>query len=291
MKKDILMQTAGKQWAAFTLLTLFGFPFLVAAQSWKVEKLAYDLDTAEGPVWDSEGKLYFTEIFANEVHEYTVASGEFLVIRRESGGSNGMAFDSHGRLLMCEMAGKRVTRLEEDGSVSTLWKAGAPGKGGPNDIVVSSLGNIYFTMPKHRCVYRIATDGVVTPFINDVPGINGVMLSRDETTLYVTEYKQRKVQAYPLDEKPGTVGPGRLFAEIETTGTEHGADGMTIDDQDRLYVCCLNGVWIFDAGGDQVGFIALPGERVTNCAFGETEDELFITTQKGLFRASLLEGK
>ncbi len=269
-------------------LYLISVCYVIAAQadSWEIKKLAYDLDTAEGPVWDSEGRLYFTEIFAHQVHEYTPATGEFRVIRSDSGGSNGMAFDEQKRLLMCEMLGKRFVRRENDGSIVPLWQADQSGKGGPNDVVVSTSGNIYFTVPRQKTVYRISEDSKVEPFVINASNINGVMLSRDETTLYVTEYKDRKVRAFPIDEKNGTVGTGSLFAEIQTKGTEHGADGMTIDDQDQLYVCCLGGVWIFNTNGDQVGFIPLPGEKVTNCAFGgEDLTTLYITTQQGLFSA------
>ena len=256
------------------------------ANNWKVKQLAYDLETAEGPVWDTDGKLYFTEIFANQVHEYTVETGAFSVIRRDSGGSNGMAFDSRKRLVMCEMLGKRIIRRELDGTIVPLWQADHEGKGGPNDVVVSSSGNTYFTMPRHKCVYRITEDGKVVVFISDIAGINGVMLSLDEKTLFVTEYKNRKIHVFPINEKQGIVGAGNVFAQIHTEGTEHGADGMAIDDQDQLYVACLGGIWIFDTEGQQVGLIALPGEKVTNCAFaGDDFKTLYITTQQGLFCA------
>ena len=273
----------------FALLIVAGNSLAAIADTWKVERLAYNLDTAEGPLWDAAGKLYYTEIFANRVHEYTVASGEFRLVRLDSGGANGMAFDAAQRILMCEMLGKRVSRLEPDGTVATLWEAEHSGKGGPNDIVVSASGNIYFTMPRHSCIYRITPDGSVAPFVSDLAGVNGVMLSQDESTLYATEYKQRKVHAFPLNERTGTIGARRLFAQIQTEGTEHGADGMAVDDEDRLYVACLGGVWIYDPQGQQVGFIPLPGESVTNCAFGDTSNRLFITTQKGLFYADRLE--
>lgn len=274
---------------AITVSVLSGFSCATNAGTWTVDRLAYDLDTAEGPVWHPEGKLYFAEIFAERVYEYTPATSEFNVIRRDSGGTNGMAFDLEGRLLMCEMLERRVTRLEKSGTVTILWEAEDSGKGGPNDIVVSSSGNLYFTMPRHRSVYRISPDGEVFPLLTDLPGINGVMLSRDETSLYVTEYKARRVHVFPLDEAKGTVGPGRIFAEIETDGTEHGADGMAADSRDRLYVACLGGVWIFAPDGKQVGFIPLEEERATNCAFGKSDSELFITTQQGLFRAVFSE--
>jgi gluconolactonase len=271
---------------AFVFILGMVYPLAVQSETWKVELLIKNLETAEGPVWDGEGKLCFTEIFANQIHEYTVETGEYRIIRRDSGGANGMAFDSRKRLLMCEMLGRRVTRRELDGTFVTLWQAENPGNGGPNDIAVSSNGNSYFTMPSHKSVYRIAEDGSVTGLIKDLPGINGVILSRDEKLLYVTEYKTRKVHAFPLNDTQGKVGTGSLFTQIHTEGTEHGADGMAIDGQDRLYVACLGGIWIFNRRGQQVGYIPLPDEKVTNCAFqGDDFNKLFITTQSGLFLA------
>ncbi len=124
------------------------------------------------------------------------------------------------------------------------------------------------------------------PFITDLAGINGVMLSKDETVLYVIEYRNRKIHAFGWNDQAGTVGKGKLFSEIQTEGTEHGADGMAIDDQNRLYVCCLGGIWVFNRTGQQANFISLPEEKVTNCAFaGEDYNTLYITTQKSLFLA------
>ena len=267
-------------------LYLLGPALALQADSWVVKELAYDLDTAEGPVWDPEGKLYFTEIFARKVHEYTVETGTFRVIRENSGGANGMAFDSENRLLMCEMLEKRFVRREKDGSIVPLWERGQEDRGGPNDVVVSSRGITYFTMPRQGIVYRMTLDDELTPFITAMPGINGVMLSKDEDRLFVTEYKYRKVHVFPIDDKQGMAGPGQLFAEIQTKGTEHGTDGMAIDNKDQLYVTCLGGIWIFDTQGNQTDFIPLPNEKVTNCAFaGEDFDTLYITTQQGLFVA------
>lgn len=235
-----------RAFALAALLLAFGFQ-IVAADTWSVEKIVYDMETAEGPVWDAEhSQLYFTEIFAHKVHVYDPLSGALRVVRNESGGANGMAFDGQRRLLMCEMLGRRVSRLETDGSITALWEAEEPGKGGPNDITVSSNGNAYFTMPRHATVYRIDPNETAIPFITDLPGINGVLLSQDEQTLFVTEYKGPKVHAFPIEYKRCTVDQGTLFAQIETEGEEHGADGMAMDSRNQLNVTCLGGVWIFD---------------------------------------------
>ena len=117
--------------AITTLIITFGFQ-IAEAETWSLEKIAYDLETPEGPVWDAENnRLFFTEIFAHSVHEYDPANGSLRIIRSESDGANGMAFDSQKRLLMCEMLGRRVSRLETDGSITTLWKAEETGRGEP----------------------------------------------------------------------------------------------------------------------------------------------------------------
>ena len=72
-----------------------------------------------------------------------------------------------------------------------------------------------------RPVYRIAPDETFRPFITQLPRINGVPLSQDEGTLFVTEYKARKVHAFPIDDGNVKAGEGTLFAEIKTEGSEH----------------------------------------------------------------------
>ena len=141
---------------------------------------------------------------------------------------------------MCEMLGRRVSRLETDGSITTLWAAEPRGKGGPNDITVSSSGNAYFICLGMRR-YRINLDETVIPFITELPGINGVLLSKDEQTLFVTEYRALKVHAFPIDDSNVKAGEGTLFAEIKTEGSEHGADSMAIDSKEPA-LCNLLGI-------------------------------------------------
>lgn len=81
-------------------------------------------------------------------------------------------------------------------------------------------------MPFSQChgtrpVDRVAPDETVRLFVTRLPGINGVLRSKDEGTLFVTEYKARKVHAFPIDNGNCKAGGGTLFAEIKTEGPEH----------------------------------------------------------------------
>ena len=145
-------------------------------------------------------------------------------------GSNGLALDAQGRLIITAMADRTLVRLEKDGSRTTLADR-YDGKrfSGPNDVVVKSNGSIYFTdsinglrgggaSPQRELPYNgfyLVKDGKVTLLggDRDRPGEhpNGIALSPDEKTLYVTA-GFRKTLAY--DVLPDdTVGNPRVFIE------------------------------------------------------------------------------
>jgi gluconolactonase len=144
------------------------------------------------------------------------------------------------------MADRTLVRLEKDGSRTTLADR-YEGKrfSGPNDVVVKSNGSIYFTdsvnglrgggdSPQRELPYNgfyLVKDGKVTLLggDRDRPGdfSNGIALSPDEKTLYVTA-GFRKTMAY--DVLPDdTVANPRVFMEA-------GKDGMKTDNQGNLYL-------------------------------------------------------
>ncbi len=66
----------------------------------------------------------------------------------EEPGSNGLAFDFKGRLLICEHGDRRIRRLEADGSKTVLAdRYDGHRLNSPNDLVCRSNGDIFFTDP------------------------------------------------------------------------------------------------------------------------------------------------
>ncbi len=93
-----------------------------------IEKLTEDFSWVEGPVWNARtGSLLFSDIPANAVREGREGRGTTLFLSpagytgespftgREPG-SNGLAFDAEGRLVLCEHGDRRIARLEPDGN-------------------------------------------------------------------------------------------------------------------------------------------------------------------------------
>jgi gluconolactonase len=221
-------------------------------------------------------------------------------------GSNGLALDPQGRVVVTAMADRTVYRLERDGTRTVLADR-FDGKrfNGPNDIVISSTGAVYFTDtvwglrgaardPGRELPFSgfyLVKDGVVTLLggDRDAPGTapNGITLSPDERVLYVTAGANRTMRYDILPDD--TVANGRTFVP-------HGTDGMRVDTKGNLYTTSggtPGQVRIWSAEGRPLGVLHLPqpqGEpraRVcaTNLAFGDPDDRgLYITACTHVFR-------
>ena len=119
----------------------------------RVVKLAGDLRFTEGPVRDG-GSLLFSDIPADTIYRWTPgrgeAEGKLDVFRRPSGETNGNTLDRQGRLISCEHKNRRVSRTEKGGKVVALAER-YEGKrlNSPNDVVVRSVGWVYFTVPPY----------------------------------------------------------------------------------------------------------------------------------------------
>ena len=126
----------------------------------RIEKLADGFVFTEGPVWiQSESRLLFSDVRANAIYQWTEAEGagpfidpvfEGDVTGRRSISSNGLTLDAEGRLIICEHGNRLISRLEADGTRTTLVDR-YEGKrlNSPNDAVYSTDGWLYFTDPPY----------------------------------------------------------------------------------------------------------------------------------------------
>ena len=123
-------------------------------------------------------------------------------------GSNGLAIDKEGRLIIDQHGNRRVIRIEKKGPVTVLAD-NIDGKrfNSPNDIVLKSDGTVYFTDPPYGLpkffnderkeldysgVFMIK-DGKVQLVSKDLGGPNGIAFSPDEKYLYVTNWDMRDI--------------------------------------------------------------------------------------------------
>ncbi len=259
-----------------------------------VQQVATGFEFTEGPAWDGERYLYFSDIPADTIYRLE-EGGAAEVFLRPSGMANGLMFDLAGNLVACRHQARDVALVSPGGAVEVL--AGTcEGKkfNSPNDCFVAADGSIYFTDPIYGLdrraqeqpvegVYRLAPDGNVTRVIDDMVRPNGLYLSADGATLHVADSHARKIRTYPLL-ADGSVGPGKDFAVL---GEGQGApDGMAVDVRGNLY-CAAAGILVFDPQGNHLGTISVP-EVPANCTFGGADNRtLYITARRSVYSVRL----
>jgi len=284
---------------------------------WKFELLLKPsaVPLTEGPVWDGE-YLYFTHIRASRIMRYDPRSGAITEWRSGTNRTNGLAFDAQGRLFGCCSGGRAIVRFDPDGkNVVIADRLEGKKLSTPNDLAIDRKGRIWFTNPvnegnwdkteieelDHRSVLRAdpQKDGkyTVTRVTFDTTQPNGILVSRDQTTLYVAESGSkrgiaRELRAYPVQED-GSLGTFRtLFTWGEDAkGVHRGIDGMCLDSEGNIvatagYEDAGSGpmIYVFSPTGRVLETHPLPSVRPTNCCFGGPDlTTLFLTTGEGHF--------
>jgi gluconolactonase len=245
-----------------------------------LEMVADGFTFTEGPAADAGGDVYFTDIPNQRIWKWTWKDGSVAVYREDTGEANGLIFDAMGRMVICEMGNRRVTRDDMNGNITVLadsWNGGRPNK--PNDLWIDARGGIYFSdfnmgpgaeSTGGLQVYYISPDEkTVIRATDDLTAPNGLIGTPDGKTLYVTDPGEGKTFSYQIGPDASLSGK-TLFCNQST-------DGMAMDQYGNLYFSGDTSVSIFSPDGTRIEEIAMPG-RSTNLTFaGPDRKTLFIT--------------
>jgi gluconolactonase len=261
-----------------------------------VEKVVTSLRFTEGPAWSPEGFLLFSDTVTNKLHKLVPGrpESEFADV---PGGPIGNAYDSQGRLYTCEFRERRVTRTSKSGKVDVLATR-FEGKrlNAPNDIVVRRDGQAYFTDPAFGNqqdtreldfygVFHVTPKGEVEAIAKLKTRPNGIALSPNGRTLYVTDSDARCVRAYDLDRGAAasqSSADGRVIVE-NIPGVP---DGIRTDEKGNLWLAA-SAVFCYSPQGKLLRKIAL-AETPSNLTFGDADLEtLFVTARTSVFRVRI----
>jgi len=285
----------------------------------KLEKIADGFTWVEGPVWHKQGGyLLFSDIPANAVYKWKPGDDVTLFVKNSgySGttpfagkepGSNGLTFDTQGRLVLCRHGDRQIGRLEANGTIVPLADRYDDHKlNSPNDLVFKSNGDLYFTDPPFglpyafddsskapvQGVYRLSKDNSVTLLIHDIKAPNGIAFSPDETTLYVSDVDPKRAAWLAYDvKKDGTVTNGRVFFDATRWRKDpfFGPDGFKVDRHGNIFGARPGGLTVIASDGTLLGTIET-GQPTSNVAWGEDGETLFITGGSSVYRLRLTTG-
>jgi len=254
----------------------------------------------EGPSWDPVGKkLYFTA-FAKDNEQVLRLDGpnNAVVWMDHTQGINGTYFSRTGRLLVAQAFGHTVMSLKigengpSDTKVLTSGFEGIPFIQ-PNDVAESPVnGGIYFSDPNFKgktrsAVYYLNPNGSVRRVIDNLKLPNGLEVSNDGATLYVSDSFEKRIYSYPIL-ADGSVDQAqvKIFFDPSTANTAD-PDGMVSDATGNMYFAMRGGVWVVSREGKQLGFIPVP-EFVSNVTFGGADGQtLYITCDKKVYSLAM----
>jgi gluconolactonase len=237
------------------------------------------------------------------------SSGAVGVFRYPAGHTNGNTVDRQGRLISCEHGGRRVSRTEFDGTVTTIADS-YQGKrlNSPNDVVVKSDDSIWFTDPAygietdyegHRSamevagcyVYRVdPATGDMRVVASDFMRPNGLAFSPDESLLYISDTGAthgadgpRHIRRFQVN-ADGTLAGGEVFA----TCSSGFFDGFRLDIDGRIWTSTAEGIHVFESDGTLLGKVLVP-EVVANVEFGGAKrNHLFICGTTSLYTVKVM---
>jgi gluconolactonase len=286
-----------------------------------LEKIVDGRTWVEGPVWRArEGDLLFSDIPENRVYRWK--EGEGLSVFLESSGytgsrpfpgrepgSNGLAVDGAGRLLLAEHGDRRVTRLEPDGRKTVLAdRFGGRRLNSPNDVVPGPDGALWITDPPFGLpgqfddpgrelpfagVYRLETDGELRLVTRELRAPNGVAPSPDGTLVWISNADPSDPYWAVVPLRDGTAaGPVRRVRDARDLSARWpGApDGMKTDRHGNVFAAGPGGVYVFAPDGTLLGSI-LTGTATSNVAWGEDGNTLFVTADHAVWRIRLATGR
>lgn len=252
-------------------------------------KLLGDIDSfLEGPCFDAQGHLYCVDVLYGRIFRID-ADGHFNVVVEYDGEPNGLKFHRDGRLFVADRKRGIVTVDVAKGRMTPLLERFdiEPFRG-PNDLVFSAQGDLYFTdqglsdmaNPNGR-VFRLRADGRLEVVLSGLPGPNGIALDPSGRMLYVALTRSNSILRAPLL-PDGRAWRVQNFIQLSGGG---GPDGIAMDASGGLVVAhpMMGAVWVFDARGQPCLRINLVhGLQGTNIAFGGSQRRrLYITESHG----------
>lgn len=245
----------------------------------------------EGPAVDSKGVLYFTSRGTYKgIVSWTAAKGfEKYAAVATGAGPGGLWIDDKDDIYLTATDERQIQKVTRDKRVSVIaekFEADTKVAKGPNDLVIARNGTIYFTDPNgydgsapNGTIYRIA-GGKTSVFSAEITGPNGIVLSPDEKTLYVSHNinaDTAKIERWPLN-PDGTHGAMSELTVIKPCV----ADGMAVDKEGAMWLTCYSFgmAYRISAEGKTLASISTEQKALTNVVFGRAgaEATLYFTS-------------
>jgi gluconolactonase len=278
----------------------------VFAEAFKVVGEGYAF--TEGPAFIKDdavqplgGYFLFCDVSPSQVLRWNGDDKAPEVYFEGTEGGLGLAVKADGTLVQCRKDSRSVVEVKiADGKVTSTTTRAADFEGkrlnATNDCIVASDGSIWFTDPPFFTpkadlqldftgIFRVSPEGVIEAKARGVQYANGLAFSPDEKTLYVNDFRGRKVLAYAVDDKGALSAEPTVVADLAAMAKEvgaqgrGGADGLRVRSDGTILATGPGGVYAVDSTGKLRDF--LPTGSATNVAIGGADGNVAFVTAGG----------
>ena len=287
--------------------------------------LVDSLSIAEGPLWDeNSSSLLFTQVTKNKIYKWNEQDG-FDVYISPSGftnyapvipnidlsGANGLTFDNDGDLIIAQHGDRRLSKIKNAPTTNPIFTTIVDNFEGdrfnsPNDVVVSSNGDIFFTDPTYGFmflsdftfdesvkeldfsgVYKYNSESGIELVSNELDLPNGLALSNDERYLFVNSSNTAEAPIILRIDLKNENKSELFFDGTELAKKFPGSfDGLKIHSSGNIFTTGPNGILVLSPAGKLLANIKFK-DMLTNCAFDSDENYLYVTGYSIVARIAL----
>ena len=236
---------------------------IAAGQTWKAV-WSWEGNNVDGPISGDAGTMLFANNDASNVMKLDPATGLATIVHKDTNTGGALSRSKNGALFLAVRGlNTGIEQLEPQRKPFASSFRGEPlecAGGVMNDLAADARGGVYFAVTGGGLFYA-NPQGVVSKYGEGIASANGIILSPDEKTLYVTN--GAVVVAFDV-KTDGSLTNQREFGKLR--GGEAG-DGSAVDAQGRVYVATGSSVDVFASNGEFLGSIRGP-QGLHGTAFG-----------------------
>ncbi|MDA3872176.1 MAG: SMP-30/gluconolactonase/LRE family protein [Candidatus Marinimicrobia bacterium] len=269
------------------ILLFFSCDKKIVNENEKWQVVATGLNFPEGPAWNKNGILYFSNCYGGWIGKINNDSLDTFLTASDSTfqKTNGLVISDNGDIFACEYGIGKLIKISPNGKNVIILSSGYNGKNfnHPNDLTFSTDENLFFSDPKSygkekldgRIFYydfrlkkvKLVADSLAYP--------NGIAISPLDKKLYVSESAKNRIINFDISES-GFLENKKEF--IKLPGGD--PDGLEFDNKGNLFVAHFGTgtVFIISQKGKILQQIETLGKKPSNLEFGGNDlKTLYIT--------------
>ena len=251
------------------------------AQERSMQKVDIDFGLADGAAWDGHRILLVPDVKGGVLWSIPTEQDISKARKRLDGDwAISATYYQNGKLYFVDGGKRKLFQLAERGAPKEL-AAFAEGQR-PNDLVVDRRGDAYITFTREGVVRRVSADGEVSIVISDLVQPNGIGLSPDFQTIYVSSISTGQLVAANIDSSNDQFETSG-FGQLPKTEIGFRGDGMTVDRAGNVYCTGGRSVCVFNPNGKMIDEIITKARPINVVFGGDVQRDLYISTFDGLY--------